>query len=85
MNDIPDSHIEFARELVALARKHSMNNLKVEFDHSGSKNWEVKLPWNVRNTKTFFNWSEGRHGATTNISMTRTEMAVFKETEPSYE
>ena len=84
MNDIPDSHIEFARELVVLARKHSMNNLNVDFDHNGSKNWEAKLPWDVRNTKTFFSWSEGRHGAKTEISMVREERINFKETEPYY-
>lgn len=78
MADIPDTHIEFARELVTLARKHSMNNLKVEFDHSGSKNWREPAS-TFRYNKTYFTWNEGRHGATTDIHMERNETLHFKE------
>lgn len=78
MADIPDTHIEFAKELVALARKHSMNNLSVEFDHSGSKNWEQPVS-DFRYNKTVFSWKEGRHGAKTNIRMERNEWLNFEE------
>ncbi len=58
-------------QLIALARAHGMNNLEVKFDHSGDR-----IGWSVphRDTKTTFNWSEGRHGCQTNIYMTRTEV-----------
>lgn len=40
--DIPDDHMKFARALIALAREHSMNNLKVEFDHTGTLDWRIQ-------------------------------------------
>lgn len=83
MSDIPESHLEFARELVALARKHSMNHLHVEFDHMGSKNWETQPPYDIRSTKTFFDWEEGRHGAKTSVTMHREELVRFEEVSPA--
>jgi len=81
VSDIPDSHIAFARELVALARKHSMNHLRVEFDHSGTANWQNAPDHIIRIAKTHFLWEEGRHGARTRINMSREETAYFEEIE----
>ncbi len=78
MGDIPDSHMAFARALIALAREHGMDNLKVEFDHSGARDWQ--LPW--RDSKTHFRWEQGRHEAKTSIFMSREESVKFEEVEP---
>lgn len=79
MGDIPESHLAFARELVALARKHGMNNLDVRFDHRGDRvDWATPL----RDAKTTFTWAEGRHGAKMNIYMVREESVRFEEVEP---
>ena len=75
-NDIPDTHMAFARELIVLARAHGMNNLEVRFNHAGERtDWSAPH----RDTKTTFVWKEGRHGAQTNIYMTRTEAIRFEE------
>lgn len=75
-HDIPDTHMTFARALIELARAHGMNNLEVQFDHSGEKtDWSVPH----RDTKTTFVWKQGRHGSKTDIYMTRSERLHFEE------
>lgn len=51
MGEFPDAHYAFARELVAVARKHRVDNLKVEFRHPLDRDspttfyWDPPLPF----------------------------------------
>lgn len=60
-NPVPivDEHQAFAGDLVALARKHGANRLKVEFELTGSARF--RDGWNP--TRVRFEWGEGRHGS----------------------
>lgn len=57
---IRDEHQAFARDLVALARQHGANHLRVEFALTGGRRLfeEQYDPTRVR-----FDWQQGRHGA----------------------
>jgi hypothetical protein len=73
---IVDAHIEFARELVALARKHGANRLDLTFDLSSSRNFfEHRSNWQ----RVRLCWSEGRHGAKSRISLSADVKAEFTE------
>ena len=56
---VEQRHIDFGREMVALARKHGVRSIKVEF-YGGS----VGEPW----TRVTADWAEGRHGANSRIT-----------------
>lgn len=63
---VNDEHIAFARAVVALARKHGANRLKVEFNLSGDRRFfEDRCNWQT----VTFDWSEGRHGDQANIGL----------------
>lgn len=73
---ITDCHIEFARELVELARKHGANHIDATFDLSSSRKFfEHRSNW--QRVRLF--WSEGRHGAKSRITLTADVKAEFSE------
>jgi len=58
----------FALELVALARKHGANHLKLDFDMTGeTPDWRIRDRWD--HGTIHLSWANGRHGARENISM----------------
>lgn len=56
---VEQRHIDFGREVAALARKHNFRNLNCEF-YGGSDG----EPW----TRVTMHWSEGRHGAASDLT-----------------
>lgn len=56
---VEQRHIDFGRDIVALARKHAMRSIRVEF-YGG----QIGEPW----TRVTMDWSEGRHGAASSLS-----------------
>ena len=77
MPQITDKHKQFARAVVALAREHGANNLKLEFDFNSSKTF---LSGDERgNMKTHFSWEEGRHGCGNDIIINASETVWLKE------
>lgn len=62
------SHAAFAREVVALARKHGMDHLSLSFSHSFSRRF-LEPPYSEDGYSGRVNctWTEGRHGAESRI------------------
>ena len=62
MTAITEDHKAFAREVVALARKHQMDRLKLEFqtgfNHPSGPGFRESIT---------MSWGTGRHGDTANI------------------
>lgn len=77
MSNITEVHLKFVRDVVALARAQGMNNLTIEFDTSGEKNWLASEVWGLGPVKA--SWKQGRHGAETRIHMECTERVNLDE------
>jgi hypothetical protein len=77
---ITNGHIEFAHALVALAREHGADDLKVEFRLSGPTrmdgDWSAYDP-----TRLSFQWHSGRHGDRTGFTL-RAEASVEIDERP---
>ena len=61
MSAITEQHHAFARAVVAIAREHKMDNLRVNF----KDNFES----NFLGEDISFSWSSGRHGDRANIRL----------------
>lgn len=65
-----DKHAAFARDVVALARKHGMNALSVSFRASFRTMFPMGAePSNIYSGQVTMTWSEGRHGAKEDIKL----------------
>lgn len=73
---IMDEHINFMRDVVALARKHGVNHLTVHFDLSSTRRF---LAGFHGNTRVEASWREGRHGDPKEITFTSTDRTSFSE------
>lgn len=76
---ITDKHKKFAREMIVLARKHGMDNLRLTFQQSHM--------WNAGLEKPVYNhvemvWSIGRHGSKDVIHLSAKEDISIPEEEP---
>lgn len=56
---IEQRHLDFGREVVALARQHGIKNFQASFYGGG-----FNQPW----TRVTMNWSDGRHGSSSQIT-----------------
>jgi len=80
---ITDAHRKFARDMVALARASGMNNLRLEFDTSSSQTF-LRDRDQYQHSKVVLVWSEGRHGAKTNIELfTTSTQNISEKLEPN--
>lgn len=70
---ITDEHTVFARELVALARKHGADLVQVDFRLTGGRRMfeEQYDP-----TRVSFSWHEGRHGEPAQFTL-RAEAEIY--------
>ena len=69
---ITERDVAFARAVVALARAHGMDGLRMEFRHNFRTSVGVYSKKNVQ-------WSEGRHGDDANIMFNLEAAASFSE------
>ena len=73
---VDERHVAFARALIALAREHGADNLEVRFSLTGSKLYRAEAWSSARVT---FNWSEGRHGSTSQAMLRAESTVTIKE------
>jgi hypothetical protein len=65
-----EKHAEFAREVVALARKHGMDGLSFSFRASFGTMFPVSQePSNIYSGLVNVSWSQGRHGDKSDIKL----------------
>lgn len=71
---VTDEHRDFAREVIALARKHRMNNIVLKFQAG----FELKhLGWE----QITASWCQGRHGDPGQIRMETQAVDTISEKE----
>jgi len=74
---ITDKHRNFAREVIALARKHQMTSLTVRFRNSISDTKDQ--PTSEYYEEVTLAWAEGRHGEQSNINLETRAMQQIPE------
>lgn len=77
---ITDEHRAFARELVALARKHGVNHVNMEFNFGSHKKFREETISNRMWERVTLRWAEGRHGDLNDITLETRAADTFKET-----
>ena len=75
-NPILESHQAFAKELVALARKHKVGNITAKFHQSFSYQNNEN---HHGSTWIDLSWTEGRHGHKSHLTLTATTRKVIEE------
>ena len=75
---IVEEHETFARAVVALARQHGMNNVKMSFRF----NWRGRDKPADSYEEFEAHWSEGRHGEKGEIQLSSRGSKTIKETTP---
>lgn len=80
---VTERHVDFARAVVALARLHGMDNLRMTYRENVGAAWARGDKWNSEDVT--MNWSQGRHGDQSRLSIEyRASLAVDERarTEP---
>lgn len=76
---IQKEHIDFAKELVVLARKHGVNHITIEFDLNSCKNFLIPEVKDYKYGKVKVTWYEGRHGSDNKINFESTDTVTIEE------
>lgn len=74
--NINDRHLAFARAVVALAREHAMDGLKLEFHETFRFNDQ---PADFNHENISMHWHSGRHGSESQIQLECRASAKIEE------
>lgn len=78
---VTNEHRVFVQAVVALARQHRMNGIKINFRMSASARMDAKTDPGIWEEVTA-DWSEGRHGVAQSIHLsTRAQQTIPEKAE----